>query len=130
MPVRVTEVLLPTGLVLMVNVAVVAPAGTVTLGGTCAAAVLLLDSVTTDPPEGAGPVNFTVPVDEVPPITEVGLTMRPLPVSFGACTVKLPDRVVPSVPEMFTTVLAATGVVVTWNVTVVVPASTVTLTGT
>ena len=76
--------MLPTGLVAIVNVAVVAPAGTVTFGGTCAAAALLLDRVTTDPPEGAGPVNFTVPEDEVPPVTEVGLTVRPLPISFGA----------------------------------------------
>jgi len=84
-----------TGLVVIVNVAVVAPAGTVTLGGTCAAAVLLLDSVTIAPPDGAGPVNFTVPVDEVPPITEVGPTVRPLPVSLGAVTVRVPVRVLP-----------------------------------
>lgn len=84
-----TEAVLATGLVVMVNVAVVAPAGTVTLAGTCAAVALLLKSVTTDPPDGAGPVNLTVPVDEVPPITEVGLTVTPLPapVSVGATTV-------------------------------------------
>ena len=59
-----TETLLATGLVVIVNVAVVAPAGTVTLAGTCAAVALLLESVTTDPSAGAGTVRFTVPVDE------------------------------------------------------------------
>ena len=84
-----------TGLVVIVNVAVVAPAGTVTLARTCAAVALLLESVTTDPPAGAGPVNFTMPVDEVPPITEAGLTVTPLPVpvSVGAVTVRVPVRV-------------------------------------
>ena len=46
----VTEALLATGLVVTVNVAVVAFAATVTLIGTCAAFVLLLASVTTAPP--------------------------------------------------------------------------------
>ena len=53
-----------TGLVVTVNVAVVAPAATVTLAGTCAAAVLLLDKAITLPPAVAGPDNLTVPVDE------------------------------------------------------------------
>jgi hypothetical protein len=34
--------------------------------------VLLLDSVTTTPPAGAGPVRVAVPVAEVPPRTEFG----------------------------------------------------------
>ena len=80
-----------TGLVVIVNVAVVAPAGTVTLAGTWAAEMLLLERVTTAPPVGAARVNVTVPVEEVPPITELGLTVTPLPlpVSVGAFTVKL-----------------------------------------
>src|SRR5215211_7461599 len=41
-----------TDAVLTANVALKAPAGTVTLAGTVAALVLLLDSVTTAPPEG------------------------------------------------------------------------------
>jgi hypothetical protein len=44
-----------------VKVALVAPAGTVTLAGTVATAVLLLDRVTTVPPDGAGLFNVTVP---------------------------------------------------------------------
>ena len=128
----VTEVLLATGLVMMVNVAVVAPAATVTLAGTCAAAVLLLDSVTTAPPAGAGPVNLTVPVDEIPPTTEVGLTVRPLPLplSVGAVTVKPDVLVTPYVPAIVAVVLLATGLVVMVNVAVVAPAATVTLAGT
>ena len=55
------------------NVAAVAPAATVTFAGTCAADVLLLVSVTVAPPLGATPLNVTVPVDELPPVTLVGL---------------------------------------------------------
>jgi hypothetical protein len=68
----VTEVTLATVLVVTENVALVAPAATVTLAGTCAAVVLLLDSDTLAPPVGAAALNVTVPVDEVPPVTLVG----------------------------------------------------------
>jgi hypothetical protein len=60
--------------VLTVNVAVVAPAATVTLAGTLAAVVLLLESVTSAPPAGAGALSVTVPVEELPPVTLVGFT--------------------------------------------------------
>jgi len=63
--------LLETVTVVTVKVAVVAPAATVTLAGTVAAAVLLLDKPTDRPPVGAALPRVTVPVDEVPPITEV-----------------------------------------------------------
>lgn len=65
-----------TPLVLTVKLAEAAPRGTVTLAGTVAAAGLLLVSVITAPPAGAGFVSVTVPVDEAPPATEVGLTVR------------------------------------------------------
>jgi hypothetical protein len=71
-------VVLPTTMLVTVNVAVVAPAATVTLAGTVAAAVLLLASATTAPPVGAAPLRLTVPVDEVPPVTEVGLKLNEL----------------------------------------------------
>jgi hypothetical protein len=58
-----------------VKLALVAPAGTVTLAGTFAAAVLSLDSATSKPPAGAAAVNVTVPVDDAPPTTSVGLTL-------------------------------------------------------
>ena len=79
--------------VVTVNVAVVAPAATVTLAGTCAAAVLLLVSVTTAPPTGAGLSNVTVPVEETPPNTDVGLRLTELRVATGAVTVKVAVRV-------------------------------------
>jgi hypothetical protein len=63
--------------VVTVKVALVAPAGTVTLEGTWAAAVLLLESRTFAPPAGAGPFNVTVPVEDcTPPVTLVGFSVR------------------------------------------------------
>jgi hypothetical protein len=61
-----------TGNVVIVNVAEVAPAATVTLAGTVAAAVLLLDRVTTAPPVGAAPLRVTVPVEVLPVVTLIG----------------------------------------------------------
>jgi len=83
----VAEVFVATELVDTTKVAVVALAATVTLGGTVAAATLLLDSVTIAPPAGAGPVKVTVPVEEVPPITDVGFRVRE--VRAADVTVKL-----------------------------------------
>ena len=65
---------LPTLLVVTWNVALVAPAATVTVAGTCAAVVLLLVRDTVAPPLGAAPLSVTVPVDELPPVTLVGFT--------------------------------------------------------
>jgi hypothetical protein len=83
-----------TELVLMVNAGDVrAPAATVTDPGTVAAP-LLLDSVTTAPPEGAGPFNVTVlAVVGVPPNIDVG--ERVTAVGAGGCTVKVPVTVTP-----------------------------------
>ncbi|MCK7490006.1 MAG: hypothetical protein MZU79_07130 [Anaerotruncus sp.] len=61
-----------------VKVAVVAPAGTVTVAGTCAAPVLPEVRLTTAPPVGAGLSRVTVPVEDAPPNTVAGLTLTPL----------------------------------------------------
>jgi hypothetical protein len=129
LPVIVTEVVLVTLMVVTTNVAVVDPAGTVTLAGTVATEVRLLESVTTAPPAGAGPLSVTVPVEGVPPRTLLGLRVRED--SVGAVTVNVARRVVPRyVAEILGEALLATGLVVTVNVTAVVPAATVTLAGT
>ena len=89
--VKVTTVLLRTNKLSAVawNVAIVAPAGTVMLGGTCGNTEALSElSPTTDPPEGAGALKVTVPV-EVPPFAMVvGLnasdeTVTPQPPVLG-----------------------------------------------
>ena len=80
----VTGVEAATALVLIVKVAVVLAAGTVTLEGTLAAA-LLLESVTCAPPAGAGPLSVTVPVDDcVPPVTLVGFNLSEETATGGA----------------------------------------------
>jgi hypothetical protein len=61
-----------TGVVVRVNVIEVRPAGTVTEAGTAPTAGVLDESATVNPAAGAGLVRVIVPVDEVPPITEVG----------------------------------------------------------
>jgi hypothetical protein len=119
-------------LVLTVNVALVLPAGTVTLAGKVATLMLLLESVTTPPPEGAWPERVTVPWDVLPPLTLVGLSVSDesvtavagVMVSVACC--ELP----PSVAVMAAVVTLVTVCVVTAKDAVVLPAGTVTLTGT
>jgi hypothetical protein len=60
------------GAVVTVNVALMLPAGTVTEGGTVTEE-LLLDNAIVTPPAGAGLAKDTVPVNDVPPLTLVGL---------------------------------------------------------
>jgi|SRR6266478_4450262 len=95
----VTVVDAVTALVLTVKVALVAPAATVTLEGTLAAAVLLLESATTAPPDGAAPLNVTVPVEDcTPPTTLVGFSVRDESVGAGGAagvTVREADLVAP-----------------------------------
>src|SRR2546427_4424704 len=81
----VAEVDAVTDTVVTVNVALVAPAGTVTLptAGTLAAAGLLLERVTTTPPAGAVALNVTVATEELPPTTLVGFSPKPDTVRGG-----------------------------------------------
>jgi hypothetical protein len=79
-----------TGALVTENVAVVAPEATVTLAGTVATEVLLLLIVTRAPPPGAGPFSVTVPVDELPPRTDVGLNVTELRVAAAGVMVNEP----------------------------------------
>ena len=70
-----TFVFRDTGWVVTVKVALVLPAGMVTLAGT--EAVELPDrKVMRAPPAGAGPLSLTVPVELDPPRTDVGLRVK------------------------------------------------------
>jgi hypothetical protein len=86
----VTDCVEVTAVVVIVNVAVASPPHTITEADTCATAVRLLVSVTTIPPEGAGPFNVTVPVHGFPPCTLFGSRVRDD--AMGAVTVKVAVR--------------------------------------
>jgi hypothetical protein len=121
-----------TILVFTIKLALVEPAGTVTLDGTLATPLLLLESVTCAPPEGAGPLKVTVPADDPtsgPPTTLDGLRVSEASVgSGGGITVREAVWVTAlNDAEMVTEVDAATALVVTVNVAEVAPAGTVTL---
>ena len=79
------------------NVALVAPAGTVTLEGTLATKLLLV-SATRAPPAGAGALNVTVPVEDCsPPTTLVGFKLSDVTVGSGnGFTVSVAVLVVPA----------------------------------
>ena len=76
MPEIVVLVVLRTAFVLTVKVAVVVPAATVTLDGTVATAVLLLESWMVTPAGGAAPLRVTVPLDGLPPTTFGGFNFN------------------------------------------------------
>ncbi len=96
--------------VVTVNVPLLAPSGMVRVLGTVATLVLLLASVTTEPPAGAGPVSVSVAVDGLPPTTELGDSDTADGVGEGT-TVSVAVLVAPLVAEMVTAVCAVTLVV-------------------
>jgi hypothetical protein len=121
-----------TRCVLTAKFALVFPAGTVTLDGTVATEVLLLESVTTAPPEGAAAVRVTVPVELFPPLTMVGLRVSEESVTADA-RVMVRDACAeldPRVAVITAVVVVVTDVVVIVNVALVAPEATVTLLGT
>ena len=77
--------------------AVVAPAATVTLAGVVAA-VLSSERETDEPPLGAGPLNVTVPVDDVPPLTDAGFILSEA--TAGGVIAKVADWLPFRVPVM------------------------------
>jgi len=117
-----------TGVVLTVNIADVALAGTTTDAGTVVDPELL-DKSTVMPPVGAGPFKVTVPVDDIPPATVVGFKLSEF--SAGGETVRIAVNVAElNVAPMVTGVVAATGNDLTVNVAVVVLAGICTVAGT
>jgi len=112
----------------MVNVPFVAPAATIAVAGTVAAALPDV-KLTVKPPVGAGPLRVIVPVDVVPPVTLAGLRLRAD--TTGAVMARLAvDEFVPIVAVMVADALAVTAVVAMLNVPVVEPEATVTEAGT
>ena len=79
----VTGVEAATAMVVTGKAALMAPAGMVTLAGTVAAAVLLLESETTAPLVRAGPLSMTLPVEGDPPLTLVGFSASEVRVGGG-----------------------------------------------
>ncbi len=91
-----------TALVVTVKGALVAAAGTVTVAGTDAAG-LSLERETAAPPFGAGPLNVTVPLDGLVPVTLVGSSVSETSDGSGGVSVpstqnskKLNDQPLPS----------------------------------
>lgn len=111
-----------------VNLAVLAPEGTVMLGGTVATFVSDEERAMTTPAEGAFPISETVPVDGEPPTRLNGL--RDTDERPAGSTVKEAVRVTPAyVAEIVTAVEDATPVVVIEKYAREAPAGTVTLGG-
>ena len=129
----VTAVVVLTALVVAVNVALVAPAATVTVAGTDAAALLLLDRLTLVAADTAD-VNVTVPCDDEPAGTVDGFRETALsdgPEAGGGVpdgfTVSTADCVTPAPDtEIVTFVGVFTSVVKTSKPALVVPAGMVT----
>lgn len=90
--------------------------------------MLLLESATTAPVGGAEPVSVTVPVELLPPITELGV--RVTDERVAAVTVRVAVALALKVAVMTEVVLDATPRLVTINVLELLPAGTVMLAGT
>jgi len=80
--------------VVTVKAALVAPAGMVTVAGTVAAVVSLLERETMAPAVGAGPLSVTLPMEGDPPLTLVGFSVSEVRVGpDGGCGVTMSEAV-------------------------------------
>ena len=121
--------LVATGAVEIAKVPADIPCGIVTLDGTVATFVLLLESETTLPPLGAGPLSLTVAVALLPPFTLVREMDKA--VTAGGVTVTVADFTVPlQFAVTVTGVELDTGKVVAETTTEPAPCGAVTLDGT
>ena len=93
---------------------------------------MLLESETTEPPEGAAALRVTVPVELFPPLTLVGFRVSEerLPADPPVTVRNACATLDPSVAVIAAVNVPLTGVVVTVNEEVVLPAATVTVLGT
>src|SRR5260370_29524391 len=114
-----TDIVAVTGLVCTGKSAELCPPATVTVEGTWACESLLC-RFTTCPPDGAGPVNVTVPVAGLPPVTVFGDTVSDDKAGGGGLTLTVTDGVpgqLPALAVMFAETLVAGAVVCILNVT-------------
>ena len=114
-----------TAVVLTLNEAELAPADTVTVAGVVAL-VLPEERLTIAPPDGAGPLRVTVPVEELPPTSEVGFKVKPVNVAGVTVSVAVTD-VLPNSAVMVAVVEDVTAPVVIVNAAELAPAATVTV---
>lgn len=120
-------VVLATAVVVTTNVTLVAPLGTVAVAGTTALELPEL-RFTMMPPLGAGPLKVNVPVDEDPPMTDAGATVRLA--GTGGVIVSVAFAVTPpSVAEIVAFVANETAEVLMLKEAVVCPANTLTWAG-
>lgn len=124
----VASVFVRTGLVLIENVAVLLPAGTVTETGVVAEGVELA-SETTIPPGGASEDSLTVPTAVLPPVKLVGSTDREES-DGGSITICAETAVPADDAVIVTAVCVATGAVLIVYSLPSSPAGTVTESGT
>src|SRR5437868_2504320 len=82
----VAVVVLATGVVVTVKLALVAPAPMFTDAGTLAMPLLLELSPTVAPPAGAPRFRFTVPLEEIPPNTAPGFMLTEATCGVGGVT--------------------------------------------
>jgi len=124
----VADAVAETAVVLTVKVAELELAGTVTDAGRVALP-LPEESDTVAPPGPAAPFKVTVPVEEVPPVTEVGDRLTPLSVAEVIVSVAV-SVVLPNVAEIVAVTALDTALVLVVKVAEELPAATVTEEGT